>query len=103
MKFPIIVRNPTSSLIFDEKKRINEENNRKIMFELIYYMRDKMVYKMCQFPRQSHFFHFSKARYMVRNFCLGNFSRVPQFCLGKLDLPSKLPKVPTLMLHPALP
>ena len=39
---------------------------------------------------------------MGRNFCLGNFSRVPQFCLGNLDLPSKLPRVSTLTLHPGL-
>ena len=35
------------------------------------------------------------------NFSLGNFSRVSQFCLGFLDLASKLPRVSTLMLHPA--
>ena len=40
---------------------------------------------------------------MARNFCLGNFSRVPQFCLGNLDLPSKLPRVSTLMLLPVKP
>ena len=37
------------------------------------------------------------------NFYLGNFSRVPQFCLDNLDLPSKLPRVLTLMLHPGIP
>ena len=34
------------------------------------------------------------------NFYLGNFSRVSRFCLCNLDLPSKLPRVSTLMLHP---
>ena len=35
-----------------------------------------------------------------QEFSLGNFSRVPEFCLGNLDLSSKLPMVSTLMLHP---
>ena len=31
-----------------------------------------------------------------------DFSMEPEFCLGNLDLPSKLPRVSTLMLHPGI-
>ena len=34
------------------------------------------------------------------DFCLGIFSRALPFFLGNLDLPSKLPRVSTLMVHP---
>ena len=36
------------------------------------------------------------------NISPGNCSRKPQFCLGNLDLPSNLPRISTLMLHPVI-
>ena len=71
-----------------------------------------MVNKMCIFlkgtrkiskaiDRKKSISRLTYVKNIARNFCLGNFSRLPQFCLGNLDLPSKLPRVWTLMLYPA--